>query len=61
MDNFIDVLKEKAAKAQEELEFICMQTLRSDFSTSDEIEEILEKIFSIRADLEEINSGIKEL
>lgn len=61
MKNFKDFLKKQTEKAQTEIEKICISTLSSDFSTSDEIENILERIFAIRADLEEINSEIKEL
>lgn len=61
MDDFKTILKEKIAAARNAIEFICVSTLRSDFETSDEMEQILERVFSIRADLEEIDENIKEL
>lgn len=61
MNDFKSILAEKIAEARNAIEFICVNTLRSDFETSDEIEQILERVFSIRADLEEIDENIKEL
>lgn len=61
MNDFKVILAEKIAAARNAIEFICVNTLRSDFETSDEIEEIIERVFSIREDLEEIDENIKKL